>query len=150
MGTYCYKVMPFGLKNARVTYQRLMTKMFQEYLGKIMDVYIDDMLVKSPYAEDHLRHLNETIEIFRKYNIKLNPKKCAFGTASGKVLGFLISNNGVEVHPTQIKAIEEIPNVIMSKKEVQRLTMRVATLGRFICRSLEKCFKFFLLLKTEN
>nr|XP_016453036.1 PREDICTED: uncharacterized protein LOC107777510 [Nicotiana tabacum] len=149
-GTYYYKVMPFGLKNVGATYQRLVTKMVQEHLGKRMEVYIDVMLVKSTQAEDHFQHLSTTFEILRRYNMKSNPKKCAFGVASGKFLGFLVSNRGIEVNPAQIKAIEEIPDILTSKKEVQRLTGGIAALGRFISRSSEKSFKFFSVLKKQN
>ena len=139
--------MPFGVKNAGATYQRLVTKMFQEHLGKTMEVYIDDMLVKNQHSRDHISHMSDTFQILRKFNMKLNPEKCAFGVTSGKFLGFLIFNHGIEVNPAQIKAIEEIPNMFSSKKEVQRLTGRIAALGRFISKSSEKCFKFFSALK---
>jgi len=82
-GTYCYNVMPFGLKNADATYQRLVNRMFEEQIGKSMKVYIDDMLVKSLRAEDHLKHLQETFDILKKYNMKLNPEKYAFGVGPG-------------------------------------------------------------------
>ncbi|XP_070040608.1 uncharacterized protein [Nicotiana tomentosiformis] len=121
-GTYCYKVMPFGLKNVEATYQRLVTKIFQEHLKKTMEVYIDNMLVKSEQTGDHIQHLSDTFQILRKFNMKLNPEKCALGVASGKFLGFLVSNRGIEVNPAQIKAIEEISDIPTSKKEVQRLT----------------------------
>ncbi|XP_070022717.1 uncharacterized protein [Nicotiana sylvestris] len=81
---------------------------------------------------------------------ELNPEKCAFGIASGKVLSFLVSNQGIEVNPAQIKAIEEIPDIISNKKEVQRLIGRIAALGRFISKSSEKCFKFFSTLKKQD
>ncbi|KAL5547014.1 hypothetical protein UlMin_006701 [Ulmus minor] len=83
-GIFCYKVMPFGLKNAGATYQRLVNKMFSDYLGKTMEVYIDDMLVKSLSAEQHLDHLRQAFEVLKKYNMKLNPTKCSFGVSSGK------------------------------------------------------------------
>ncbi|XP_019258411.1 PREDICTED: uncharacterized protein LOC109236671 [Nicotiana attenuata] len=133
-------------ENIEAAYQRLVTKIFQENLGKTTKVNIDDMLVRSAQAEDHLRHFNETFDILRKYNMKLNPEKCVFSVASGKFLGFLISNRGIKVNPTQIKAIKEIADVLTGKKEVHRLTERVAALGRFIFKSSEKYFKFFLLL----
>nr|XP_016450222.1 PREDICTED: uncharacterized protein LOC107775063 [Nicotiana tabacum] len=116
-GTYCYKVILFSLKNARATYQKLVTKMFQEYLGKTMEVYIEDMLVKSTQAGDHIQHLSDTFQILRKFNMKLNPEKCAFGMSSGKFLGFLVSNRGIEVNLAKIKAIEEIPDILTSKKK---------------------------------
>ncbi|XP_070011351.1 uncharacterized protein [Nicotiana sylvestris] len=127
-GTYYYKVIPFGLKNVGATYQSLVTKIFQEHLGKTMEVYIDDMLVKTQHSGDHISHLSDTFQILRKFNMKLNPEKCAFGVASDKFLGFLVSNRGIEVNLTQIKAIEAIPNMLTSKKEEQRLTGRIAAL----------------------
>ncbi|XP_019244445.1 PREDICTED: uncharacterized protein LOC109224312 [Nicotiana attenuata] len=116
-GTYCYRFMPFGLKNAGATYQRLVTKMFKEQLGKTMEVYIDDMLVKSKRKEDHIDHLKEAFGILRQYGMKLNPDKCAFGITSGKFLDFLVSQRGIAVNPDQIKAIEGIPETLTSKKQ---------------------------------
>ncbi|XP_070022192.1 uncharacterized protein [Nicotiana sylvestris] len=142
--------MPFGLKNAGATYQRLVTKMFQEHFGRTMEVYIDDMLVKAQHSGDHISNLSDTFQILREFKMKLNPEKCAFGVASGKFLGFLVSNRGIEVNPAQIKAIEEIPDMLTSEKEVQRLTGRIAALGRFISKSSEKCFKFLSALKKQN
>jgi len=149
-GTYCYNVMPFGLKNVGATYQWLVNKKFEKQIGKTMEVYIDDMLVKSLNAGDHLKHLQETFDILRKHNMKLNPEKCAFGVSSEKFLGFPVSQRGIEVNPDKIKAIEDIPNQLSSIKEVQRLKGRLATLSRFISRYLEKCHHFFSLLKKKN
>ncbi|KAL5542865.1 hypothetical protein UlMin_010575 [Ulmus minor] len=92
-GLYCYKVMPFGLKNAGATYQRLVNKMFKDQIGKTMEVYVDDMLVKSLKTEEHIQNLKETFEILRRYKMKLNLSKCAFGVSSGKFLGFMATNN---------------------------------------------------------
>ncbi|XP_019241234.1 PREDICTED: uncharacterized protein LOC109221226 [Nicotiana attenuata] len=111
--------MPFGLKNAGSTYQRLVTKMFKDQLGKTMEVYIDDMLVKSAKKKDHIDHLKEAFEILRKYGMKLNPKKYAFGVASGKFLGYLVSERGIEVNPDRIKAIDAIPEELTSKKQLK-------------------------------
>ena len=82
-GTYCYRVMPFGLKNAGTTYQRLVNRMFSEQLGKTMEVYIDDMLVKSHQEQDHIGHLQECFERLNPHNMKLNPAKCRYAVASG-------------------------------------------------------------------
>ena len=90
-GLYCYKVMPFGLKNAGATYQRLVNKMFSKQIGRSMEVYVDDMLVKSKEELTHLDDLKETFATLRQYRMKLNPSKCAFGVASGKFLGFMVS-----------------------------------------------------------
>ena len=83
-GLYYYKVMPFGLKNAGATYQRLVNKIFKEHIGKTMEVYVDDMLVKSLKIEEHIRDLKETFNILHRYKMKLNPSKCAFGVSLGK------------------------------------------------------------------
>ena len=88
---YCYKVMPFGLKNAGATYQRLVNKMFSEQIGRNMEVYVDDILVKSKEELTHLDDLKETFATLRQYQMKLNPSKCAFGVASRKFLGFMVS-----------------------------------------------------------
>ena len=90
-GLYCYKVMPFGLKNAGATYQRLVNKMFSKQIGKNMEVYVDDMLVKSKEELAHLDDLKETFATLKQYQMKLNPSKCVFGVASGKFLGFMVS-----------------------------------------------------------
>ena len=90
-GLYCYKVMPFGLKNAGATYQRLVNKMFRKQIGRNMEVYVDDMLDKSKEELTHLDDLKETFTTLRQYQMKLNPSKCAFGVAWGKFLGFMVS-----------------------------------------------------------
>ena len=89
-GLFCYKVMPFGLKNASTTYQRLMNRMFAPQIGRNVQVYMDDMLVKSRRKEDHLDDLKETFDTLRSYNMNLNPGKCAFGVTAGKFLGFMV------------------------------------------------------------
>ena len=88
-GIYCYKVIPFGLKNAKANYQRLVNKMFREHIGKTIEVYVDDMLVKSLKTEEHIKDLKETFEILHRYKMKLNPSKCGFDVSSDKFLGFI-------------------------------------------------------------
>ena len=83
--------MPFRLKNMRATYQRLVNKIFRELIGKTMEVYIDDMLVKSLKAADHITHLEEAFGILRKHQMMLNPSTCIFGVSSSKFLGFLVT-----------------------------------------------------------
>ena len=90
-GLFCYKVMPFKLKNAGATYQRLMNKMFTHQIGRNVQVYVDDMLVKSLYEHDHLSDLRKTFDTLWSYNMKLNPGKCAFGVTTRKFLGFMVS-----------------------------------------------------------
>jgi len=99
MGLYCYRVMPFGLKNAGATYPRLVNAMFKPQIGKTMEMYIDDMLVKSKKATDHMDHLSEMFAILHKYDMKLNHLKCSFGIESGKLLGFIVSARGIEANP---------------------------------------------------
>ena len=141
-GTYCYRVMPFGLKNARATYQRLVNRMFQKQIRASMEVYIDDMLVKSTTAELHIAHMSEAFQILREYNMKLNPAKCAFGVSAGKFLGFIVNNRGIEANPYKIKAVLDMspPSNI---KEVQRLTGRIAALSQFVSKASDKCQPFF-------
>ena len=91
-GTFCYKVMSFGLKNAGATYQRLINKMFSKMLGQTMDVYINDMLVKSLRADQHIAHLEQSFEVLKKIKHEtFNPTKCSFGVSSGKFLGYLVT-----------------------------------------------------------
>ncbi|XP_041000589.1 uncharacterized protein K02A2.6-like [Juglans microcarpa x Juglans regia] len=93
-GLYCYKAMPFGLKHAGATYQRLVNRMFKNQIGRNMEVYVDDLRVKSKKSEQHLDDLQEAFVVLRKYKMKLNPQKCAFGVELGKFLGFMVSRNG--------------------------------------------------------
>ena len=104
-GTYYYQVMPFGLKIARATYQRLVNKMFQKQIGASMEVYIDDMLVKSVKAEFHVDHLTELFQVLKDYKMELNLTKCAFGVSVGKFLGFIVNSRGIESNPDKIKAV---------------------------------------------
>ena len=145
-GLYCYKVMPFGLKNARATYQRLVNKMFSKQIGRNMEVYVDDMLVKSKEEIAHLDDLKETFTTLRQYQMKLNPSKCIFGVASGKFLGFLVSQRGIEVNSEKVQAIINMASP-KTVKEFQKLTGRIATLNRFVSRTTDKCLPFFKTLK---
>ena len=97
--------MPFGLKNAGATYQRLVNEMFAKLLGITMEVYIDDMLVKSLKATDHIKPLTVCFDILDKYHMKLNPTKCTFGITSGEFLGYIVTEQGIEANPKQIDAI---------------------------------------------
>ncbi|KAM2248686.1 hypothetical protein ACFXTI_003428 [Malus domestica] len=96
-GIYCYKVMPFGLKNAGATYQRAMQKIFNDMLHKNIECYVDDVVVKTKKRLDHLKDLRVVFERLRKYNLKMNPLKCAFGVTSGKFLGFVVKQRGIDV-----------------------------------------------------
>lgn len=145
-GLYCYKVMPFGLKNAGATYQRLVNRMFEKQMGRNVEVYVDDMLVKSARALDHVSDLRETFDTIRRYRMRLNPAKCAFRVSSRKFLGYLVSQRGIEANPKKVRAVLEMqPPKTM--KQLQQLTRRVAALNRFISRSTDKCLPFFKIMK---
>ena len=101
-GWFCYRVMPFGLKNAGATYQRLVNKIFKPLIERTMEVYVDDMITKSKIPKEHVKHLEETFGLLRKYKMKLNPEKFAFGVESGKFLGFMVSHRGIEANPEKI------------------------------------------------
>ncbi|XP_012838229.1 PREDICTED: uncharacterized protein LOC105958770 [Erythranthe guttata] len=145
-GTYCYTVMPFGLKNAGATYQRLMDRMFQTQLGRNMEIYVDDMLVKSKEARTHLEDLEETFHTLRQYGMKLNPNKCAFGVQTGKFFGYMVTERGVEVNPEKVQAVINM-KAPRSIKEVQTLAGRITALSRFISRSGEASYPFFKILR---
>ena len=137
--------MPFDLKNAGSTYQRMMTRMFESLLGKNTEIYIDDMVVKSKMVSEHLGDLRVIFKILRSYKLRLNASKCSFSLRSSKFLGYMVTHKGIEVNPDQIKAINNM-RTPRNPKEVQKLTGMAAALNRFISRSVDKCRPFFLLI----
>ena len=145
IGNYHYKVMPFGLKNAGSTYQQMMTKMFEPQLGRSIEVYIDDMVVKSKVVSEHVGDLANIFEILRKHKLCLNASKCSFGVGSGMFLGYMVTYRGIEVNLDQIKAINSL-QPSQNPKKVQKLTGMMAALNWFISRSADRCRPFFLLL----
>ena len=137
--------MPFGLKNVGSIYQRMMTKMFEPQLGKNVEVYIDDMVVKSKLVSEHVTDLTSIFEILREHKLRLNASKCSFGVGSGKFLGYMVTHRRIEVNPDQIKTIDNLQPP-QNPKEVQKLTRMMAALNRFISRSADRCRPFFFLL----
>ena len=107
-GVYCYRVMPFGLKNVGATYQRMVNKVFQSQIGRNLEVYVDDIIVKSKQAFDHAADLRETFMTLRLHQMRLNPDKCVFGVTGGKCLGFLVDERGIEANPDKIRAIQDM------------------------------------------
>jgi hypothetical protein len=148
-GVYCYVCMPFSLKNAGATFQRLMRKALGAQMGSNAEAYINDIIVKTRESHTFIEDLEETFANLRRVNIKLNPAKCAFGVPSGKLLGFLVSHRGIEANPDKVKAIEEM-RPPRNLKEMQRLAGCMAALGRFIARSGEKALPFFKLMKRTG
>jgi nucleotidyltransferase/DNA polymerase involved in DNA repair len=100
--------MPFGLKNAKATYQHLVNMVFAKIIGKSFEVYIDDMLVKGSNFPQHLEHLAEVFQILKNTRLRLNPDKCTFGVSVNKFLGFMVSNWGIEANQNKIQAIEDL------------------------------------------
>ncbi|XP_027150339.1 uncharacterized protein LOC113750576 [Coffea eugenioides] len=147
-GTFCYRVMPFGLKNAGATYQRTMTTLFHDMIHREMEVYVDDIIIKSKRAEDHLVDLKKLFERLRKYNLKLNPAKCAFGAPAGKLLGFIVSKKGIEIDPAKIKAIRDMP-VPKTQKDVKSFLGKINFIGRFIGQLTATCEPLFKLLRKN-
>ena len=137
--------MPFGLKNAGATYQRMITRMFEPQLGKNVEVYIDDMVVKNKVVTKHVGDLRNIFEILRKYKLSLNASKCSFGVGSGKFLRYMVTHCGIEVNPNQVKVINSL-QPSRNPKEVQKLTGMTAVLNQFISWSADRCRPFFQLL----
>ena len=105
IGNFYYIVMPFGLKNAGVTYQRTMTAIFHDMMHKEMEDYMDDIVVKSKTRTGHLQVLEQVFKRCREYKLRMNPMKCAFGVSAGKFLRFLVHHRGISVDPAKAAAI---------------------------------------------
>lgn len=147
-GVDCYTRMPFGLKNAGATFQRLINTVFQTQIGRNTEAYVDDILTKSVLARNHPKDLKETFESLRRYAVKLNLAKCVFGVQDGKFLGFLISQRGIEVNPENIEAIQKMQTP-SSFKDVMILNGRLTALSRFIAQAAEQSLPFFKILRRR-
>ena len=116
-GVYCYLVMPFGLKNVGATYQQIATALLYDIIHKEIEVYVDNMMVKSQTREGHFKDLYKFLARAEKYNLRLNPKKYVFGVTSRKLLGHIISQKGIEIDPDKVKVLREMPP-LKNEKEV--------------------------------
>src|ERR1041384_1722643 len=143
---FCYKTMPFGLKNTGATYQQMMQACLKEKIGRNMQVYVDDIIIKTYKAATLLDDLRETFATLKKYRIKLNPKKCAFGVPAGKLLGYMVSARGIEANPEKVQDIARMQEPT-DVKGVQQLTGRITALSRFISRLGERTLPFYQLLR---
>ncbi|XP_052479611.1 uncharacterized protein LOC105801050 [Gossypium raimondii] len=148
-GTFCYKVMSFRLKNVRATYQRAMVTLFHYMMHKEVEVYVDDMIAKSQTEKEHVQVLRKLFLRLRKFQLKLNPAKCTFGTRSGKLLRFVVSEKGIKINPDKVTAIQELP-LPRTQKEVRGFLGRLNYIVRFISQLTEKCDLIFRLLKKHN
>jgi hypothetical protein len=148
-GMYCYITMPFGLRNAGATYQRCMSHVFGEHIGRTVEAYVDDIVVKTRKASDLLTDLETTFKCLRAKGVKLNPEKCVFGVPRGMLLGFIVSERGIEANPEKIAAITNMGS-IKDLKRVQRVMGCLAALSRFISRLGKRGLPLYrILMKTE-
>jgi hypothetical protein len=148
LGMYCYTTMSFGLRNAGATYQRCMNHVFGEHISRTIEAYVDDIVVKARKASDLLSDLETTFECLK--GVKLNPEKCVFGVPRGMLLGFIVSELGIEANPEKIAAITNM-GPIKDLKGVQRVMGCLAAMSRFISRLGEKGLPLYRLLrKTER
>jgi len=148
-GNYYYNLMSFGLRNAGATYQRMMNKVYDKaFMGDILEVYMDDMIVKSQQEVDHATHLKRVFEQTCKYNMRLNPEKCTFGVQAGKFLGFYLTERGIEANLDKCQAFTRLPTP-HSKKCIQTLNGMLTALSRFIAKSAQHALPFFKLLRKE-
>ncbi|GKD01059.1 reverse transcriptase domain-containing protein [Tanacetum coccineum] len=138
--------MPFGLKNASSTYQRLVDKAFDSQIGRNIEVYVDDLVIKSYTEAEMLRDIDETFRTLRRINMKLNPKKCTFGAVERMFLGYLISPDGIKPCPDKTEAVLQLPSP-RTIKEVQSLNGKLASLNRFLSKLAEKSLPLFKTLK---
>jgi hypothetical protein len=148
-GAYCYLTMPFGLRNAGATYQRCMQKCLHDQIDKNVQVYVDNVIIKTKESKTLIDDLRETCANLRRFRMKLNPAKCTFGVPPGKLLGFLVSSRGIEVNPGKIRAIERMKPPT-NLKEVQKFTGCLASLSRFISRLGEKALSLYQLMKKSD
>uniref|UniRef100_A0A2N9GP77 G-patch domain-containing protein n=1 Tax=Fagus sylvatica TaxID=28930 RepID=A0A2N9GP77_FAGSY len=148
-GTFVYDVMPFGLKNAGATYQRAMVTLFHDMIHHEIEVYVDDMIAKSRTAQDHLTDLRKLFQRLKKYQLRLNPNKCAFGVTSGKLLGFIVSGRGIEIDPAKVQAIRSMP-APKTEKEIRSFLGRINYIARFIAQLTATCEPLFKLLRKSK
>nr|GEX91592.1 reverse transcriptase domain-containing protein [Tanacetum cinerariifolium] len=138
--------MPFGLKNARATYQRLVDKVFQKQIGRNLEVYVDDLIIKSSTEHEIIRDIEETFKTLKEINMKLNPKKCTFGVEEGMFLDYKVNTKGIKVCSNKVEAVLSIQSP-KCLKDVQKLSGKLESLNRFLSKSVEKSLPFFKTLK---
>ncbi|GKE92810.1 reverse transcriptase domain-containing protein [Tanacetum coccineum] len=138
--------MPFGLRNVGATYQRLVDKTFHKQIGRNLEVYVDDLVIKSRTEDEIVRDIKETFKMLREINMKLNPKKCTFGVEKGMFLGYKVNSKGLKVYPDKVEAVLSLSSP-KCLKDVQKLNGKLASLNRFLAKSAEKSLPFFKTLK---
>jgi hypothetical protein len=146
---YCYVVMPYDLKNALPTFVRTMSKTFADLIRDRIDIYVDDIMVKTKRGSTLVEDLTLVFDKLRATRTKLNPEKCVVGVSAGKLLGFLVSHRGIEANPEKIRAIEAM-RPLARIKDVQKLTGSLTALSHFISRLAERALPFFKLLRKSD
>jgi hypothetical protein len=146
---YCYVTMPFSLRNAGATYQRCMQHVFGDHIGRTVEAYVDDIVVKTRKADDLVGDLSIAFGCLRANGVKLNPKKCVFGVPWGMLLGYIVSQRGIEANPEKVAALERM-GLIRDLKGVQKVLGCLAALSRFISRLGEKGLPLYHLLKKHE
>jgi hypothetical protein len=132
IGLFEWVVMTFGLKNASAMYERATNLIFHNLLRVLMEVYIDDVVVKLVGFEEHMTDLKLSLEMMKKYGMRINPLKCAFGLTSGRFLGFVVHEHGMQINPKKIESIGKIGELVVCKKDVQKFLSKINYLRRFI------------------
>jgi hypothetical protein len=148
IGLFEWEVLTFGLKNADATYQRAMNLIFYDLLGIILEIYIDDVVVKSN-MDNHLTDLRLALEILRRYGLKTIPLKCTFGVSTGKFLGFIIHEYSIEIDPMKIESTDKVQS-LQCKKDMQKFLGKLNYLRRFIFNLSGKISAFSLILWLKN
>ncbi|GJU68822.1 reverse transcriptase domain-containing protein [Tanacetum coccineum] len=138
--------MPFGLRNAGATYQRLVDKTFHGQIGRNLEVYVDDLVIKSCTEDEIVRDIEETFKTLRKINMKLNPKKCTFGVEEGMFLGYQVNTKGIRICPDKVDVVLSLQSP-KCLKDVHKLNGKLTSLNRFLAKSAEKSLPFFKTLK---
>jgi hypothetical protein len=148
-GMFCYVTMLFGLRNAGATYQRCMQHVFGDHIGRTVEAYLDDIVVKTRKAGDLVSDLRMAFGCLRANGVKLNPEKCVFGVSRGMLLGYIVSQRGIEPNPEKVAALE-VMGLIRDLKGVQKVLGCLAALSRFISRLGEKGLPLYRLLKKHE
>ncbi|GJV90606.1 reverse transcriptase domain-containing protein [Tanacetum coccineum] len=146
-GTYCYTKIPFTLKNVRATYQRLVDSAFQSQIGRNLEAYVDDMVIKSNEEKMLLADIAETFDNLRRINMKLNPKNCSFRVEEDKFLGYVVTFEGIRANPKKTRAFANLQTP-QTLKEMQSLSGKLASLNRFLAKLAERSLPFFNTLKN--
>jgi hypothetical protein len=137
VGLFEWVIMSFGLKNARATYQRMMNLIFHDLLGVLLEIYIDEVVIKLAIFDDHMADLRMAFERMEKYGLRMNPMKCAIGVSADRFLGFIVHQHGIQVDTKKVESIKKIGELTF-KKDVQKLLGKVNYLRRFVSNLVGK------------